>query len=134
LFHYACHPVVLGPDNYEYSADYVGPACALVEEQLDTKCLFLQGACGNINPYMDKTPLAQGGVDEMRKMGRGLGTLLVETARATATSQAAQPSLQFEARRVPVRLRWDIEAPEVRAVLSKAYGARFDNYLAKTIK
>ena len=27
LFNYACHPVVLGPDNYQYSADFVGPAC-----------------------------------------------------------------------------------------------------------
>ena len=43
LFNYACHPVVLGPDNYEYSADYVGTACATVEEQLKIKCLFLQG-------------------------------------------------------------------------------------------
>jgi hypothetical protein len=38
LFNYACHPVVLGPDNYEYSADYVGSVCALVEQQLQTKC------------------------------------------------------------------------------------------------
>ncbi len=30
LFNYACHPVVMGPDNYQYSADYVGPACAAV--------------------------------------------------------------------------------------------------------
>ena len=28
LFNYACHPVVMGGDNYQYSADYVGPACA----------------------------------------------------------------------------------------------------------
>ena len=69
LFNYACHPVVMGGDNYQYSADYVGTACAVVEEELKTKCLFLQGGCGNINPYMDKTPLDQGGVEEMRKMG-----------------------------------------------------------------
>lgn len=134
LFHYACHPVVLGPDNYEYSADFVGAARALVEEELKTTCLFLQGACGDINPYMDKTPLDQGGVAEMRKMGRGLGELLVKTARDTATSVPAQPSIQFEARQIPVRTRWDLEDPEVRAVLSKVYGARFDNVIAKTIK
>ena len=134
LFNYACHPVVMGPDNYQYSADFVGPACALVEDQLKTKCLFLQGGCGNINPYMDKTPVSEGGVEEMRKMGRGLGELLVKTARETSTSVPAHPSIKYESRTVPVRVRWDLENPEVRAILSKAYGARFDNYLSKTIK
>lgn len=134
LFNYACHPVVLGPDNYEYSADYVGTACATVEERLKTRCLFLQGGCGNINPYMDKTPLDQNGVAEMRKMGTAIGELLVKTARDTKTLSPEHPSLKFEARRVPVRLRWDIEAPEVRAILSKAYGPRFDNYISKIIK
>lgn len=134
LFNYACHPVVLGPDNYQYSADYVGPACATVEEQLKTTCLFLQGGCGNINPYMDKTPLDQNGVAEMRKMGRAIGELLVATARDTKTAVPEHPSVKFEARRVPIRLRWDIEAPEVRAILSKAYGPRFDNYISKVIK
>ena len=134
LFNYACHPVVMGGDNYQYSADYVGTACATVESQLKTKCLFLQGGCGNINPYMDKTPLDQGGVEEMRKMGRTLGELLVKTARETMTAVPAHPSIQYEARVIPVRARWDLEDPEVRAVLSKAYGPRFDNYISKTVK
>jgi hypothetical protein len=133
LFNYACHPVVLGPDNYEYSADFVGAARAVVEEELKTTCLFLQGGCGDINPYMDKTPLDQGGVTEMQKMGKALGELLVKTAGETKTSIPPRPSIQFEARRIPVRMRWDIDDPEVRQVLSKAYGARFDNYIAKTI-
>jgi hypothetical protein len=134
LFNYACHPVVMGGDNYQYSADYVGAASAVVERELKTKCLFLQGGCGNINPYMDKTPLDQGGVEEMRKMGRELGELLTKTARATVTSQPAHPSIQYEARKIPIRVRWDLESPEVRAVLSKAYGPRFDNYISKTVK
>ncbi|MGD9723807.1 MAG: neutral/alkaline non-lysosomal ceramidase N-terminal domain-containing protein [Pirellulales bacterium] len=134
LFHYACHPVVMGGDNYQYSADYVGTACDLVEKELQTKCLFLQGACGNINPYMDKTPLDQGGVEEMRKMGRALGELLTKTARDTSTAAAARPSIQFQARKLPLRVRWDLGDPAVRSVLSRAYGPRFDNYLAKTIK
>ena len=134
LYHYACHPVVLGGDNYEYSADWVGAASAVVETALKTKCLFLQGGCGDINPYLDKTPLDQGGIAAMRKMGQGLGELLTKTARETKTSAPAEASLKFESRQVPVRTRWDLNDPEVRAVLSKAYGPRFDNYLAKTIK
>ena len=134
LFHYACHPVVMGGDNYQYSADYVGTACALVEEVLKTKCLFLQGACGNINPYMDKTPLKQGGVEAMRAMGKELGTLLTNTATQIKTAAPAKPSLQFQERIVPVRTRWDLNDPEVISVLSAAYGPRFNNYISKIIK
>jgi hypothetical protein len=134
LFNYACHPVVMGGDNYEYSADYVGTACALVEKELQSKCLFLQGACGNINPYMDKTPLNQGGVEAMRAMGKELGTLLTKTAQETKTAPPAKPSLQFQERIVPVRTRWDLEDPEVAKVLGAAYGPRFNGYISKIIK
>ncbi len=134
LFHYACHPVVMGGDNYQYSADFVGTACGTVEAQMHTKCLFLQGACGNINPYMDKTPLDRGGVDEMRKMGRELGALLIKTTTATKATQPAKPSLQFVEHTVPIRTRWDLADPEVQNVLNRAYGPRFENYLSKLIK
>jgi hypothetical protein len=32
LVNYACHPAVLGRDNLEYSADYVGVMARTVEE------------------------------------------------------------------------------------------------------
>lgn len=134
LFSYACHPVVMGHDNYQYSADFVGPACEVVEKELKTKCLFLQGGCGNINPYMDKTPIDQGAVEVMRGMGKGLGEILVKTARATKTSLPAHPSIKYESHSVPIRVRWDIENPEVTKVLAQAYGPRFNNYLSKVIK
>lgn len=130
LLHYACHPVVLGPDNLEYSADFVGEACRIVDEKLKSTCLYLQGGCGNINPYVDKTPCASGGIDEMRKMGAALAAAAIDTARRAKSASTDNPSLKFEARQVPVRLRWNVQDPEVKAVLSKAYGPRFDRYLA----
>lgn len=133
LFHYACHPVVLGPDNLQYSADFVGPTCAVVEDKLHTTCLFLQGGCGNINPYLDKTPLAEGGLEAMRGMGQALGKSLVEHASKVVGKPPQKPALQYESRQVPIRVRWDLNDPQVRDVLSRAYGPRFDNYLAKTI-
>lgn len=59
LVHYACHPVVMGSSNLKYSADYVGEMKRLVKEKTGAPCLFLQGGCGNINPYLDKTPSAK---------------------------------------------------------------------------
>ena len=134
LLHYACHPVVLGPDNLEYSADFVGEACRQVEAQVGAPCLYLQGGCGNINPYVDKSPRGEGGVELMRTMGQALAAAVVETAKQTKPEAAQPDAIRFDAHPVNLRLRWDVKDPEVSAVLSKMYGARFDRYLAPMLQ
>lgn len=52
LVHYACHPVISGNKNMRVSAEIPGVICAYVREQVGGECLFLQGACGEINPYL----------------------------------------------------------------------------------
>ena len=55
------------------SADYVGAACHLVEEVLDTEaCLFLQGACGDLDPVRGTTDFA-----DVRRYGQMLGGQLL---------------------------------------------------------
>ncbi|MBX3010258.1 MAG: neutral/alkaline non-lysosomal ceramidase N-terminal domain-containing protein [Caldilineaceae bacterium] len=51
---FACHAVVMGPDNLQVSADWPGYACTKLEAALghDATCLFLQGGAGNINPLV----------------------------------------------------------------------------------
>jgi neutral ceramidase len=61
----ACHPVSLGSQCTDISADFPGTARRLVEEQTGTTCLFLQGAAGNVNPVLmgwDWTHLARLGL------------------------------------------------------------------------
>lgn len=50
LVSYACHPVVVGPEDAGVNPDYPGPMRDLVEQVTDATCLFLQGACGNVLP------------------------------------------------------------------------------------
>lgn len=133
LLHYACHPVVLGSDHDRYSADYVGAMRALVEKELDTTCLFLQGGCGDINPYVDKTPVAQGGIEAMRSMGKSLAAAVIPVAREAKPIGIA-PRMTFIRRDVPTRLRWDLNDPEVSQVLAAVYGRRFTEYLAPRLK
>lgn len=130
LYHYACHPVVLGPDNLQYSPDFVGAACGYIDEKLSTVSLFLQGACGDINPYLDKTPVSEGGLEETRKMGQELGELVVEAAREAESVPGGTAPLRWEQQTIPLQVRWDMQRPEVRRMFSQAYGARFDRYLA----
>lgn len=56
LVNYACHPVIMQVQDL-ISADYVGVLESSVELSLKNTqlCIFLQGACGDINPRLDDT-------------------------------------------------------------------------------
>ncbi len=74
VFSYACHPVVLGDDNYLISADYVGYACEAVERFFNAWAFFLQGCGGNINPR------ERGTFDIAEKLGRELAVSVIQAA------------------------------------------------------
>jgi len=50
LFHYACHPTVLGPDTREYSADWPGAARKRIQAHYpEATVAFMNGATGNVS-------------------------------------------------------------------------------------
>ncbi len=57
ITHFTCHPVVLGRDNTNISGDYPGILSKMIEKELGDKSisLFINGACGNINPVFHNT-------------------------------------------------------------------------------
>jgi hypothetical protein len=122
LVNYACHPVVFGPDNLEYSADYVAKMRSTVEKAFDNKplCFFLQGADGDINPYYATTTLANGALARRDWTGQQLGEEAVHVAKVIHTEVPDSPSLDFADDLLSVRLRW----PSVRfhEGLLKTYG------------
>ena len=52
LVHYACHPVISGSKNNRVSAEIPGAICMYVNKAIEGECVFLQGACGEVNPYL----------------------------------------------------------------------------------
>jgi hypothetical protein len=74
VFNYACHPVSLGGQMRLISADFPGVACKVVERLVGGTALFLQGACGNVNPSLMGPDW-----DMPRRLGHALGA---EAARA----------------------------------------------------
>jgi hypothetical protein len=50
LVFFACHPTIMEYNNLEFSADFPGSAVRLIEENLGGLAVFVQGACGDINP------------------------------------------------------------------------------------
>jgi hypothetical protein len=58
-------------------------------------CFFLQGAPGDINPLLDKTPLAENADAEMRQVGEKLGYEVARVSRSIKTEAPADPELAY---------------------------------------
>jgi len=108
LVGYACHPVVFGTDNLQYSADYVGTMIKTVADAFSAKpiCLFLQGGDGDINPYYATTAVDQGAMEKRDWTGRELGREAVRIAKAIRT-QAYPGGLDFADDEIMFPLRWN---------------------------
>ncbi|HTU03468.1 MAG TPA: neutral/alkaline non-lysosomal ceramidase N-terminal domain-containing protein [Candidatus Sulfotelmatobacter sp.] len=122
LVNYACHPVVLGSDNLQYSADFAGQMAGTVAAAFGGKplCIFLQGAAGDINPYFAGTPLDKGAVQKRDWTGRELGTEAARVAKEIQTRTSPAPSLEFADDVIVLPWRWDPQ--RLRADLLRANG------------
>lgn len=110
VVNYACHAVVLGPDNRQISADYPGYLARRLERKLDgALCLFTQGGAGDINPYLDKQPVAQNGFGEAEKMGNALADAALTVARRLKPATNDNAKLQAAAGVLNFRDRWDAQ-------------------------
>jgi Neutral/alkaline non-lysosomal ceramidase, N-terminal len=109
LVNYACHAVVFGSDNLQYSADFPAALSQTVEGAFGSKpiCFFLQGAAGDINPYYAVTALTAGGVQARDWTGQALGREVVRVAKGIHTRPDENSQLQFSEDRLRVRMRWD---------------------------
>lgn len=135
LVNYACHPVVLGPENLDYSADYPSEMRRFVEQEMGGMAFFLQGAPGDINPYYDKTPLIEDAIAVMKQTGRTLGAEAVRVARVITTRVPASPRIQSKTVIVTASNRWDLE--KLRAVIKEKYhieGGRATRLLRETME
>jgi len=121
LVNYACHPVVLGPDNLNYSADYPSEMRNTIEQGLggEVMAFFLQGAPGDINPYLDKTPLVEDAVAQMKRTGQKIGEATLRVARDIQTKAPASARIQSKTAVVPAVSRWDVD--KLRAMLGDRY-------------
>ncbi|HMD62115.1 MAG TPA: hypothetical protein VKG78_11815, partial [Opitutaceae bacterium] len=122
LVNYACHPVVLGPDNLQYSADFAGQTVATVANLFPEKpiCIFLQGAAGDINPYFAGTPLDKDGAKQKELTGIELGLEAARVAKAIETRSSPAPGLDFSDDVMTFAWRWDPK--ELRAGLLRECG------------
>ncbi|MDD5597453.1 MAG: neutral/alkaline non-lysosomal ceramidase N-terminal domain-containing protein [Victivallaceae bacterium] len=125
VINYACHPTVAYNALF-ISADYPGFATELIEKNLGGVCLFLNGACGNINPNRFARERTY---REAERMGRILGGAGIQVLSGITDysggdevkidAAGEKPALDYKERRNPAdaletvnRLREKIEEME----------------------
>lgn len=135
VVNYTCHPVVYGPDNLEFSADYPGAMAAVVEGAFgpDCVCLFLQGAPGDINPYYDKMRIDEGAEALMRETGKKLGDEALKVAKSITPAAPKTPEIQVDIEVRRFKLRYDTQKmlERIRSQNSRPETvARYEKYFA----
>lgn len=113
LFSYSCHPVHLGPADYMLSADFPGAAAAALENALGVPALFVNGACGDVNP-----PQAHGGIAAAQALGERLAQTVLQsrdTASALDAGGVGSARVKVLLPMQPPPSRWELTAS--RAVL-----------------
>jgi hypothetical protein len=135
LVNYSCHPVVFGPDNLQFSADFPGVMTKTVEQTFGPNpplSFFLQGAPGDINVYDATTPLKEDALAKRDWSGRHLGEAAARVAKSIKTEAVAEPSLDFVEETLPFHLRWNLE--KFQQGLITVFGADFVKTFAPRIR
>jgi neutral ceramidase len=100
LLNFACHATVLSGANLLLSGEFPGVACRIVEAAMGAPAVYLNGACGDVNPMWMRQDFAS-----VERAGQAVGGAAV---RLLADLRAAGDGLRAH------NIRWD-EFPE-RAV------------------
>jgi hypothetical protein len=112
---FAAHPTMLPAATHQFSPDYPGPLCALVEKETGAPCLFLQGAAGDLST---KAPAGEAGPE---KFGQALGREVLALARTIRCEAADKAVLKVREDDFAFPSRLDINNPVVAGVLSRAF-------------
>ena len=112
IFNCACHPVVLGRDNHQISGDFPGEAARCIEAATGGLALFVNGACGDINPR-----IANGSLADVERLGQELGRAVLEGRAAAAPLDVSALGWARERLDLPLRPlppRWRAEAEKLK--------------------
>ncbi|MFT4641635.1 MAG: neutral ceramidase [Verrucomicrobiales bacterium] len=109
LVSYACHPVVQGPRNSKISAGYPGVLLAMIEDSVgnDSKCVFLQGGAGDINPLMiPRSKEPQEDFAFVKTMGTLLGDKVLKILDSLEAVKGRSDSLDLRSKIIEVDHRF----------------------------
>jgi Neutral/alkaline non-lysosomal ceramidase, N-terminal len=115
LVNFAAHPVMTETMVLKYSADYPGFLKNKVESELATKCVFMQGAAGDMSPNVGSGPPGPKG------FGETLADHVIALARSAKTEVPAAPSVKGTVDTFHFQTRVDLKDPRVTAAFERGY-------------
>ena len=115
LVNFAAHPVMTDEKVLKYSADYPGFLKNKVESELATKCVFMQGASGDMSPNVGSGPPGPKG------FGETLADHVIALARSVKTEVPAQPSVKGMVDTFHFKTRIDLKQPTVGAAFERSF-------------
>jgi len=97
LVNFTSHATVLGPSNLYISRDYPGALVDFLEANTQSNVIFLNGACGDVNPRLpgfslDKPYAMKGGFKDVEWMGRVVGA---EALKTLLLARKEEPELDY---------------------------------------
>ncbi len=106
LFHYACHPTVLGAGTRQYSADFVGATRGrLCEQYPGAVSMFLNGALGDISPRYQRRDQSYA---EVARLGNCLAEYIINLLGKTEIE--TDRSLSWDS--IPIELPFRTFSPQ----------------------
>ncbi|MBC8472368.1 MAG: neutral/alkaline non-lysosomal ceramidase N-terminal domain-containing protein [Planctomycetes bacterium] len=125
LVHYACHPVVFEGSNLKYSAEFPGVMRNYVEKRLGGTCLYLQGACGEINPYDRPKENNQDTYTKLKQTGIALGKEVVRIAESMKPVKEDKLILSTYQYITELKYRYDLKDENVKEFYIKQRGKKY---------
>ena len=113
LVNYAAHPVTLPGEVLKFSPDYPGALQAQVEDALDTNCVFIQGASGDISP--------NSGNRDTKDYGKMLVDHAVALAQSIKTKVPEKPSIKAKVDQFQFESRLDFGNPILVMTFQRAF-------------
>lgn len=116
VVNFAAHPVLTDAKVLKYSADYPGVLQARVESALGGRCVFMQGAAGDmsVNP-------PGGGPRNPQSYGEALAEHVLELARTVRTETPREPAIKSLRDTFRFTTRVDLANPVVVLAFERAF-------------
>jgi hypothetical protein len=125
LVNFAAHPVMTQERLLKYSADYPGFLKKKVESALAAKCVFMQGAAGDMSPNPNPGPW------EPRSFGETVAGHVIALAQSVKTEVPAHPAVQGRVDTFSFKTRVDLLDPRVAGVFERSFFPEITHAYAK---
>jgi neutral ceramidase len=125
VVNFAAHPVMTDPTVLKYSADYPGFLKGKVEAELATKCVFMQGASGDMSVNAGNGPKGPKG------FGETLADRVIALARSAKTETPAHPSVKGVVDTFHFKTRVNLKNPVVAMMFERGFFPEISRAYAK---